>query len=147
MKTVKVKVVKAEGVQLPEYATLGSAGMDIRANITEPITLESLERKIIPSGIRVEIPEGYEIQIRPRSGMALKHGISIPNSPSTIDSDFRGEVGIMLINLSKETYTIQPNERIAQIILNKVERIEFVEVEELSNTERGAGGYGHTGKN
>lgn len=143
--TIKVKVIKADGVQLPEYATIGSAGMDIRAYIKEPITLESLERRVIPSGIKVEIPEGYEIQIRPRSGMVLKHGISIPNAPSTIDSDFRGEIGIMLINLSKESYTIQPNERVAQIILNKVERIEFVEVETLEETTRGAGGYGHTG--
>lgn len=143
--TIKVKVIKAEGIQLPEYATIGSSGMDVRANIKEPITLGSLERVLIPTGIRAEIPEGYEIQVRPRSGLALKHGIGMVNSIGTIDSDYRGDIGVILVNLSKEPFIINPNERIAQLVLAKVEKMEFVEVETLEDTERGIGGYGHTG--
>ena len=142
----KVKVVIEEGVALPKYETAGSAGMDIRANIAEPITLGSLERVLIPTGIKMAIPEGYEVQVRPRSGLALKHGISMANAIGTIDSDYRGEIGVILINLSKESYTIQPQERIGQIVLNKVEQIEFEVVTSLESTERGEGGFGHTGK-
>ncbi len=142
----KVKVVIEEGVTLPKYETAGSAGMDIRANIAEPITLGSLERVLIPTGIKMAIPEGYEVQVRPRSGLALKHGISMANAIGTIDSDYRGDIGVILINLSKESYTIQPQERIGQIVLNKVEQIEFEVVTSLESTERGEGGFGHTGK-
>ena len=142
----KVKVVIEEGVALPKYETAGSAGMDIRANIAEPITLGSLERVLIPTGIKMAIPEGYEVQVRPRSGLALKHGISMANAIGTIDSDYRGDIGVILINLSKESYTIQPQERIGQIVLNKVEQIDFELVTSLDETERGEGGFGHTGK-
>lgn len=142
----KVKVVIEEGVTLPKYETTGSAGMDIRANIAEPITLGSLERVLVSTGIKMAIPEGYEVQVRPRSGLALKHGISMANAIGTIDSDYRGEIGVILINLSKESYTIQPKERIGQIVLNKVEQIEFEVVTSLESTERGEGGFGHTGK-
>ena len=142
----KVKVVIEEGVTLPKYETTGSAGMDMRANIAEPITLGSLERVLVSTGIKMAIPEGYEVQVRPRSGLALKHGISMANAIGTIDSDYRGEIGVILINLSKESYTIQPQERIGQIVLNKVEQIEFEVVTSLESTERGEGGFGHTGK-
>lgn len=142
----KVKVVIEEGVTLPKYETTGSAGMDIRANIAEPITLGSLERVLVSTGIKMAIPEGYEVQVRPRSGLALKHGISMANAIGTIDSDYRGDIGVILINLSKESYTIQPQERIGQIVLNKVEQIEFEVVTSLESTERGEGGFGHTGK-
>lgn len=146
MEKVKVQVLTSEGVTLPKYETSGSAGMDIRANISEPIILGSLERVLVPTGIKMAIPEGYEVQVRPRSGLALKHGISIANTPGTIDSDYRGDIGIILINLSKEEYTIQPQERIGQLVLNKVAQIEFEVVETLDKTERGDGGFGHTGK-
>ena len=142
----KVKVVIEEGVALPKYETAGSAGMDIRANIAEPITLGSLERVLVSTGIKMAIPEGYEVQVRPRSGLALKHGISMANAIGTIDSDYRGDIGVILINLSKESYTIQPQERIGQIVLNKVEQIDFELVTSLDETERGEGGFGHTGK-
>ena len=143
---ITVKVVKAEGVQLPKYESKGAAGLDVRANIVEPITLKSLERKLIPTGLKVSIPEGYEIQVRPRSGMALKHGITMLNSPGTIDSDYRGDIGLIIVNLSNEEYTIQPQERLGQLVLNKIEQIEWEEVETLDTTERGAGGFGSTGK-
>ena len=146
MKKVEVKVVREKGVELPKYETKGSAGMDVRANIKEPITLKSLERILIPTGLKVAIPEGYEIQVRPRSGLAIKHGITMLNTPGTVDSDYRGELKVIVVNLSNETYTIEPNERIGQFVLNKIEQIEFVEVEELDSTERGEGGFGHTGK-
>jgi len=146
MKKVEVKVVREKGVELPKYETKGSAGMDVRANIKEPITLKSLERILIPTGLRVAIPEGYEIQVRPRSGLAIKHGITMLNTPGTVDSDYRGELKVIVVNLSNEAYTIEPNERIGQFVLNKIEQIEFVEVEELESTERGEGGFGHTGK-
>lgn len=144
---VKVKVVKEQGVELPKYETLGSAGLDVRANITEPITLKSLERKLIPTGLKVSIPQGYEIQVRPRSGMALKHGITMLNTPGTIDSDYRGDIGLIVANLSDKEYTIQPNERLGQLVLNKVEQIEWEVVKTLDETERGTGGFGSTGKN
>ena len=146
MKKVQVKVVREKGVELPKYETKGSAGMDVRANIKEPITLESLERTLIPTGLKVAIPEGYEIQVRPRSGLAIKHGITMLNTPGTVDSDYRGELKVIVVNLSNEAYTIEPNERIGQFVLNKIEQIEFIEVEELESTERGEGGFGHTGK-
>jgi len=146
MKKVEVKVVREKGVELPKYETKGSAGMDVRANIKESITLKSLERILIPTGLKVAIPEGYEIQVRPRSGLAIKHGITMLNTPGTVDSDYRGELKVIVVNLSNEAYTIEPNERIGQFVLNKIEQIEFIEVEELESTERGEGGFGHTGK-
>ncbi len=146
MKKVQVKVVREKGVELPKYETEGSPGMDVRANIKEPITLKSLERILIPTGLKVAIPEGYEIQVRPRSGLAIKHGITMLNTPGTVDSDYRGELKVIVVNLSNEAYTIEPNERIGQFVLNKIEQIEFVEVEELDSTKRGEGGFGHTGK-
>ena len=146
MEKVKVQVLISEGVTLPKYETSGSAGMDVRANISEPIVLGSLERVLVPTGIKMAIPEGYEVQVRPRSGLALKHGISMANTPGTIDSDYRGEIGVILINLSKEEYIIQLQERIGQLVLNKVAQMDFEVVESLDETERGAGGFGHTGK-
>lgn len=143
---VKVKIVNKSNYSLPEYETPGSAGMDVHANISKPVTLAPLERKLIPTGLYVELPEGYELQIRPRSGLALKHGISMPNTPATIDSDYRGEIGLIIINLSNDTYTITPGERLGQLVLNKVERIEWEPVLMLSDTVRGEGGFGHTGK-
>ena len=146
MEKVIVKVLIDNGVQLPKYETVGSAGMDVRANIKEPIVLGSLDRVLIPTGIKMEIPEGYEVQVRPRSGLALKHGIGMVNSIGTIDSDYRGEIGAILVNLGKEEYTIQPQERIGQLVLNKIEQIEWEVVESLTETKRGTGGFGHTGK-
>ncbi len=146
MEKVLVKVKVEEGVTLPKYETSGSAGMDVRANIKEPITLGMLERVLVPTGIKMAIPEGYEVQVRPRSGLALKHGISMANAIGTIDSDYRGEIGVILINLSKDDYVIQPQERIGQLVLNKVAQMEFEVVDTLDETERGAGGFGHTGK-
>ncbi len=145
MEKVTVKITLADGVQKPMYMTEGSAGMDVRANIKEPITLGSLERVLVPTGIKMEIPMGYEVQVRPRSGLALKHGISMANTPGTIDSDYRGEIGVIMINLSKENFVINPGERIAQLVLGKVYQMDLVEGE-LSVTERGEGGFGHTGR-
>jgi dUTP pyrophosphatase len=146
MERVEVRIIKENGVALPKYMTTGAAGMDVCAHILEPITLKSLERKIVPTGIKMEIPFGYEVQVRPRSGLAIKHGITLVNSPGTIDSDYRGEVGIILINLSNEEYTINPKERIGQLVLQKVYKMEFAEVEELEESDRSVGGFGHTGK-
>lgn len=143
---MQIKVIRMNGIELPKYETIGSAGMDVRANIKEPITLAPGAIKLIPIGLKVEIPVGYEIQVRPRSGLALKHGLGMANSIGTIDSDYRGEIGVIAINLSDKAYTIKPGERIAQLVLNKVEQIDWVEVTELGATERGTGGYGHTGK-
>lgn len=145
MEKVTVKITLADGVQKPMYMTEGSAGMDVRANIKEPIILGSLERVLVPTGIKMEIPMGYEVQVRPRSGLALKHGISMANTPGTIDSDYRGEIGVIMINLSKEDFVINPGERIAQLVLGKVYQMDLVEGE-LSATERGEGGFGHTGR-
>ena len=144
--SIIIKTVNQSGNELPHYATDGAAGMDIRAHLTGPVTLNSLERKLIPSGIFMEIPEGYEIQIRPRSGLALKNGITCLNTPGTIDSDYRGELKILLINLSNEPQVICNNDRIAQLILAKVEKAEILPVQQLNETERAAGGFGHTGK-
>lgn len=142
---VKIKIVNRGSQQLPAYATPESAGMDLRANVAEPIVLRPLERRIIPTGLYMALPPGYEAQVRPRSGLAFKHGITVLNSPGTIDSDYRGELGVLLVNLSNEDFTIQAGERIAQMVIARHEQGEFVEVEELDDTERGAGGYGHTG--
>ncbi len=131
---------------LPEYATPLSAGMDLRANIDAPITLRPLERKLIPTGIFIALPEGYEAQIRPRSGLALKYGITVLNTPGTIDADYRGEVRVILVNLSSEEFVINDGERICQMVIAKHETITWSEVDQLDDTERGAGGFGHTGK-
>lgn len=141
----KVKLFLEDGAKEPVYMTPGSAGMDISANIEEAITLKPLERKLIPTGIRLAIPEGYEVQVRPRSGLAIKHGITVLNTPGTIDSDYRLGLGVILINLSDKDYVLEPHERVAQIVFNKVERAEFERVEELDTTER-TGGFGSTGK-
>ena len=146
MENVIVKLVLENGVELPKYMTEGAAGMDVKANITEPVTLKTLERKLIPTGIKMEIPYGYEVQVRPRSGLALKHGITLVNTPGTIDSDYRGEVGVILINLSNEEFIVNPGERIGQLVLQKVYKMEFEKVDELSTTVRAEGGFGHTGK-
>ena len=142
---VKIKIVNRGSQQLPAYATPESAGMDLRANVAEPVVLRPWERRIIPTGLYMALPPGYEAQVRPRSGLAFKHGITVLNSPGTIDSDYRGELGVLLVNLSNEDFTIQAGERIAQMVIARHEQGEFVEVEELDDTERGAGGYGHTG--
>ena len=144
---MKIKIVNKGNQPLPEYATAGSAGVDLRANIDSPILLGSLERKLIPTGLHIALPEGYEAQIRPRSGLAAKHGLTVLNTPGTIDSDYRGDIGVILVNLSKNDYRVEPGERIAQMIINKYERAEFELVDELDETERGEGGFGHTGKN
>jgi dUTP pyrophosphatase len=145
MKAVQIRTVNNSGNELPHYATPGSAGMDIRAHLAEAVTLAPLERKLIPSGIFMEIPEGYEVQIRPRSGLAFKNGITCLNTPGTIDSDYRGELKILLINLSNETQTINNNDRIAQLVVARSEKAELILVQQLNETERAAGGFGHTG--
>ncbi|MBP3286602.1 MAG: dUTP diphosphatase [Prevotella sp.] len=142
---VQIKVVNRGHQQLPVYATPQSAGMDLRANIDAPITLHPMERRLIPTGLHIALPEGYEAQVRPRSGLALKHGLTVLNSPGTIDADYRGEVGVLLINLSQEDFVINDGERIAQMVIARHEQADFVIVEELDQTERGEGGYGHTG--
>lgn len=147
MQKILVKIVNTSGNELPAYATEGSAGMDIRANISEAITLQSLERSLIPTGLFIELPEGYEAQVRPRSGLAINHGITCLNSPGTIDSDYRGEIKVILINLSKEQQIIKPGDRIAQIVFAKAEKVSFQLVSELNFSARGVGGFGHTGKN
>lgn len=146
MQKIKVKIVKENGVEIPKYETSGAAGLDVRANIKEAIVLKSLDRVLIPTGIKMAIPQGYEVQVRPRSGLALKYGITMLNSPGTIDSDYRGEIKVIVVNLSKDDYKIEPQERIAQLVLNKVEQMEFELVENLDETLRGEGGFGHTGK-
>ena len=142
---VKVKIINKGHQQLPAYATPQSAGMDLRANIDAAITLKPMERKLIPTGLFMALPEGYEAQVRPRSGLALKHGITVLNSPGTIDADYRGEVGVILINLSQEDFIINDGERIAQMVIARHETADFEQVEVLDDTERGDGGYGHTG--
>src|SRR6186997_443518 len=146
MQPVQIKIVNESANPLPQYATKGSSGMDIRASLDIPVTLQPLQRTLIPTGLFVEVPDGYEIQIRPRSGLAIKQGITCLNSPGTIDSDYRGEIKIILINLSSEEQVINEGDRIAQMIIQKTERAEFEQVEFLNNTERAAGGFGHTGK-
>ena len=142
---MKIKIVNKSKHPLPEYATPSSAGMDLRANIDAPITLAPGERKLIPTGIYIALPVGYEAQVRPRSGLALKHGIGLANMLGTVDADFRGEIGVILINLGQEDFVVNDGERIAQMVIAKHERAEWDVVEELDETERGEGGYGHTG--
>ena len=142
---MKIQVVNKGHQPLPAYATVQSAGMDLRANIDEPIVLKPLERRLIPTGLHIALPAGYEAQVRPRSGLALKKGITVLNSPGTVDADYRGEVGVLLINLSQEDFVVNDGERIAQMVIARHEQADFVEVEVLDETERGEGGYGHTG--
>lgn len=142
---LEVKVVNTGSQQLPQYATKQSAGLDLRADISEPITLKPMERVCIPTGLHIQLPDGYEAQIRPRSGLAVKHGITVINAPGTIDADYRGDVGVPLINLSTEDFVINPGERIAQMVVAKYEQIEFKLAESLDATERGEGGFGHSG--
>ena len=142
---VKIKVVNKSNQPLPKYETPLSAGMDLRANIDEPVELKPLSRALIPTGLHIALPEGYEAQIRPRSGLALKKGITCLNTPGTIDSDYRGDVGVILVNLSKEDFVVQPGERIAQMVIGKFDQAEWELVDELDETERGEGGFGHTG--
>lgn len=142
---MKVKVVNKGHQPLPQYATPQSAGMDLRANLDEPVILNPLERRLIPTGLHIALPAGYEAQVRPRSGLALKKGITVLNSPGTIDADYRGEIGVLLINLSQEPFVVNDGERIAQMVIARHEQGDFLEVEVLDETERGEGGYGHTG--
>lgn len=146
MSEIIVKIINQSPNPLPEYATGGSAGMDLRANLETPLTLQPLERTLIPTGIFIELPEGFEAQVRPRSGLAIKQGLTCLNSPGTIDADYRGEVKVILINLSQEPQTIQHGDRIAQMIVNKVERVQWEAVSNISVTSRQEGGFGHTGK-
>lgn len=143
---MQIKIVNKSNNPLPSYATEHSAGMDLRAFVSEAITLKPSERRIIPTGLYIELPEGYEAQIRPRSGLAIKSGITCLNTPGTIDADYRGEIGVILINHSNQDFVIQNGERICQMVINKYEKASFVEVSELNETDRGAGGFGHTGK-
>jgi dUTP pyrophosphatase len=142
---MEIKVINKSEFELPKYETIGAAGLDLKANIKESIRLKPMDRKLVPTGLFVSIPEGYEGQIRPRSGLALKHGITVLNSPGTIDSDFIGEICIITINLGNEDFVIHPGDRIAQFILNKYERVEFKLVNELEDTKRGECGFGHSG--
>ena len=142
---MKVKIVNSSGNPLPGYSTSSSAGMDLRANLEQAVTLKPLERKLIPTGLFMELPVGFEAQIRPRSGLALKKGISVLNTPGTIDADYRGEIGIILVNLSAEAFVVEHGERICQMVINKVESIQWNQVESLEESERGKGGFGHTG--
>ena len=142
---MKIKIINKSGHKLPHYETLASAGMDLRANLESPITLKPLERAIVPTGLFMELPVGYEAQVRPRSGLAAKKGITVLNAPGTIDADYRGNVGVILVNLSNEDFTIENGERIAQMVIAKHERAEWEEVETLSDTDRGEGGFGSTG--
>lgn len=146
MHVISINIVNQSTNELPSYATEGSAGMDIRANLEQTITLQSLERMLVPTGLFIELPEGFEAQVRPRSGLAIKQGITCLNSPGTIDSDYRGEIKIILINLSKEPQLIHHGERIAQMIISRIEKASLVSVPELNHTLRGKGGFGHTGK-
>lgn len=145
MSKVSVKIVNKSSNALPQYSTEQAAGMDIRANNPEPIVLAPLERKLIPTGLFIELPVGYEAQIRPRSGLAIKNGITVLNTPGTIDSDYRGEINVILVNLSNEPFTVNMGDRICQMVISKHEQAEFVQVSTLDDTERGNGGFGHTG--
>lgn len=142
---MKVKVINRSAYDLPQYETAQAAGLDVRANITESITLGSLERALVPTGLFIELPEGYEMQVRPRSGLAAKHGLSLVNAPGTIDPDYRGEIKVILVNLSNTPYELKPGERVAQLVVSQFTRVEWEPVEELGETERGAGGFGSTG--
>ena len=142
---MKIRIVNQSKHALPNYETALSAGMDLRANLDEPVLLKSLERALIPTGLFIELPEGYEAQIRPRSGLAIKKGISLVNSPGTIDADYRGEIKIIMINLSKDEFIVHNGERIAQMIISQYEKAQWIEVETLNETLRGEGGFGHSG--
>jgi dUTP pyrophosphatase len=146
MRAIDVKIINKSTNPLPGYQTSGSSGMDIRAFLEEPISLQPLERTLVPTGIFIEIPQGYEVQVRPRSGLALKQGITCLNTPGTIDADYRGEIKIILINLSQENQVIQHGDRIAQLVIQEVGRCNWIEVIELESSDRNAGGFGHTGK-
>lgn len=146
MSVTRVKIINRSENPLPSYATVASAGVDLRANNDDPILLQPMARVMVPTGLYIELPIGFEAQVRPRSGLAIKHGLSIPNSPGTIDADYRGEIKVLLINLGQEAFEIKKGERIAQMVIARHEQVEWVEVEELGETERGAGGFGHTGK-
>ena len=143
---MEIKIVNKSAYPLPEYATALSAGLDLKANITEPVTLKPLERILVPTGLFIALPEGTEAQVRPRSGLAAKHGITVLNSPGTIDADYRGEIKVILVNLSNEPFVINPGERIAQMVVARFERAQWVAVQELDSTERGEGGFGSTGR-
>ena len=143
---MKVQIINKSHHPLPSYASLHSAGMDIRANLSEPVEIKPLERKLIPTGLYIALPDGYEAQMRPRSGLALKHGITLLNTPGTIDADYRGEIGVILANLSNEPFVVNDGERICQMVIASYQQVEWQPVEVLSETERGAGGFGHTGK-
>ena len=143
---MRVKIINKSNNALPAYETASSAGMDLRAFVDADVVLKPFERKLIPTGLYIELPDGYEAQIRPRSGLAIKSGITVLNSPGTIDADYRGEIKVILINLSQDDFTIKSGDRICQMVIAKHEKAEFVEVDEISETERGAGGFGHTGK-
>lgn len=142
---MNIKIINTSNNPTPDYETKASAGMDLRANLEAPITLGSLDRTIIKTGLFIELPVGYEAQVRPRSGLAAKNGITVLNAPGTIDADYRGEIGVILANLSKESFTVEPGDRIAQLVIAKHDRAEWIEVEALSNSDRGAGGFGSTG--
>jgi dUTP pyrophosphatase len=146
MNTISVNIINKSSNELPAYATEGSAGMDLRANLDQPITLQSLERTLIPTGLFIELPDGYEAQIRPRSGLAIKQGITCLNTPGTIDSDYRGELKVILINLSNEPQLLSHGDRIAQMVISSVDKANLILVKEINSTQRGEGGFGHTGK-
>ena len=145
MAKIKVRIINQSSNPLPEYSTQGSAGMDIRANLASPVYLNPLERQLIPTGLFIELPKGFEGQVRPRSGLAIKYGLTCLNSPGTIDADYRGEIKVIIINLSQEVQVIQPGERIAQLIIHEVWKVKWKEVELIEETERNDGGFGHTG--
>lgn len=142
---VRVKIVNKSHHSLPQYSTSSSAGMDLRANIDTPILLKPMQRVLVPTGLFMALPEGYEAQVRPRSGLAIKHGITVLNTPGTIDADYRGEIGVILMNFGQEDFLIQDGERIAQMVVSKYEQVDFLDVELLDETERGSGGFGHSG--
>ena len=146
MNTIAVNIINKSSNELPAYATEGSAGMDLRANLDQPITLQSLERTLIPTGLFIELPDGYEAQIRPRSGLAIKQGITCLNTPGTIDSDYRGELKVILINLSNEPQVLSHGDRIAQMVISSVDKAKLILVQEINSTHRGESGFGHTGK-
>ena len=146
MKKLGVRIINRSNNPLPQYATQGAAGMDIRAHIPAPVVLQPLERSLVPTGLYIQLPEGYEAQVRPRSGLAINHGITCLNSPGTVDADYRGELKVILINLSNEPHTVQPGDRIAQMVIQRVEQVEWIKVNEIEDTARGEGGFGHTGR-
>lgn len=147
MERLKIKIINRSPFELPTYETFSAAGMDVRANLTEPVVLQPLERRLIPTGLSMQLPHGYECQLRPRSGLALKHGISLVNTPGTVDADYRGEIGIILINLSNEPFEVKPGERICQMVIKEYVRAEWELVDRLDETKRGEGAFGHTGTN